>query len=306
MRPHRLVDAALAAAVRGWHVFPLVPEGKTPIVREWETRATTDRGQILRWWSGHPRGNVGVAVGRSGLAVVDLDGARGDAPPERFAGARNGMDVLAMLAAEAGEQVPVDTYTVATPRGRHLYFSAPQGVELRNTAARLGWRVDTRGHGGYVVGAGSRRAEGVYRVIRRVPVVELPAWLAEALAPPPPVESAPPMRLSRRRATAYVRAIVEGEAHEVAAARTGVRHDTLFKAAWTLGRLVGAGELDEGEARHVLLDASTRHVGVDGFTNHEVERTIRDGIAYGKRRPRWVTGGPGDEVGGDRSSSRVG
>ncbi|WP_447002392.1 bifunctional DNA primase/polymerase [Saccharothrix isguenensis] len=287
-------------------MFPVVPGGKTPVVRDWESRATTDSGRILRWWAGDPRRNVGIAVGRSGLVVVDLDGARGDAPPERFAGARHGLDVLAMLAAGVGEQVPVDTYTVATPRGRHLYFLAPQGVELRNTAARLGWRVDTRGHGGYVVGAGSSRAEGVYRVIRRAPVADLPAWLTEALTPPSPVDPAPPMRLSRRRASAYVRAIVEGEVHEVAAARTGVRHDTLFKAAWTLGRLVGAGELDEREAWHVLLDASTRHVGVDGYTAREVRRTIRDGVDYGKRRPRWITVVPGDGVGDGRSSSQVG
>jgi hypothetical protein len=39
------------------------------------------------------------------------------------------------------------------------------------------------------------------------------------------------MRLFRRRATAYVRAIVDSEAHQVAAAQTGTRHDTLLKAA---------------------------------------------------------------------------
>ncbi|MBW4717810.1 bifunctional DNA primase/polymerase [Saccharothrix obliqua] len=281
------VDAALAAAARGWHVFPLVPGGKTPVIRAWEERATTDPRLIRRWWADRRR-NVGIAVGRSGLLVVDLDDGRGEHPPERFAGARHGADVLALLAAEAGAPVPLDTHTVATPRGRHLYFRAPAGVELRNTAGRVGWRVDSRGRGGYVVGAGSRRPEGDYRVVHRAPVADLPAWLAAALAPPP-VEPAPPMRLSRRRATAYLRAIVEGEAHAVASARTGSRHDALFRAAWTLGRLVGAGELAEGEAWHVLLDASARHVGVDGCTAREVERTIRDGIAYGRRRPRWIS-----------------
>jgi hypothetical protein len=52
-----------------------------------------------------------VAAGKSGLLVVDLDQGRGDAAPERFADARNGWDVLAMLAAEAGAEPPADTYT---------------------------------------------------------------------------------------------------------------------------------------------------------------------------------------------------
>jgi hypothetical protein len=38
----RLLDAALAAARSGLHVFPVRPYGKTPAVRDWEHAATTD------------------------------------------------------------------------------------------------------------------------------------------------------------------------------------------------------------------------------------------------------------------------
>lgn len=48
---------------------------------------------------------------------------------------------------------PDSTYTVATPSGgTHLYFRQPSGAELRNTPATLGWRIDTRGHGGSSLG----------------------------------------------------------------------------------------------------------------------------------------------------------
>ena len=73
-----LLGAALDAADRGWHVFPLVPAGKVPLLRSWEQRATTDKRQIYRWWA-DVEANVGVATGRSGLVVIDLDDGRGAA-----------------------------------------------------------------------------------------------------------------------------------------------------------------------------------------------------------------------------------
>jgi hypothetical protein len=129
--------------------------GECPALRNWEQRATTDKRQIYRWWAG-AEANVGVATGRSGLVVIDLDDGRGATAPERFVGARNGRDVLVMLAAEVGAQVPTDTYEVATPSGgSHLYFRSPPGLVLRNTVGSLGWKIDSRSVGGYCVAAGT-------------------------------------------------------------------------------------------------------------------------------------------------------
>jgi hypothetical protein len=200
--------------------------------------------------------------------------------------------VLGRLAAGAGQPFPHDTYTVATPSGEHLYFRAPHGVELRNTAGTLGWRIDTRAHGGFVVGAGSVRDDGRYRVTRDAPIAPLPGWLAEALTPPPAThETMPParlVRLSPTRAQAYLRAIIEGETRAVADAQTGERHRTLLRAARTLGRLVAGGDLAEPAARAALLDAAARHIGVDGTTASEVAQAIDDGLAYGARAPRTI------------------
>lgn len=281
--------AALTASAQGWSVFPLVPGEKVPAVRGWELRATIDPRQIRRWWAGDARNNIGIAAGKSGLIVIDLDGGRGDSPPPQFAGARGGADVLAMLASAAGESMPVDTYTVATPGGRHLYFRLPDGVTCRNSAGSLGWRVDSRSTGGYVVAAGSVREQGPYRVTRSGSVATLPEWLAHALAPPAPPDSRPARQLPDRRASAYVRAIVVRETDAVASAQSGTRHHTLLSAARTLGQLVGGDELTEHEARALLLNASVVHVGVDGCTAVEVSRTVSDGLAYGRRCPRRIT-----------------
>lgn len=287
--PPRLLAAALAAADSALYVFPVAPRGKTPAVRDWEQVATRDPGRITSWWTARPY-NIGAAVGRSGIVVIDVDTARGDAPPEEFAGATSGCDVLEMLAAREGQPAPVDTYTVATPTGgAHLYFRAPEGLGLRNTAGVLGWKIDTRAEGGYVVAAGSARAEGLYRVSRSGPIARLPGWLAAALTPAPHlVPSTTPLALNRNRAGAYVQAVVESEAADVAAAPNGTRHRTRLKAARNLGRLVGGGELDEQTAYDALREAAARHIGHD-CTEAEVDRDLRHGLTYGRRLPRQIT-----------------
>src|SRR5205807_1262408 len=80
-----LRTAALRYAARGWHVFPLWPGSKVPAVPDaWQTRATADPALIGRWWSGRPF-NIGLAVGPSGLFVIDLDGPKPARPAPRCA-----------------------------------------------------------------------------------------------------------------------------------------------------------------------------------------------------------------------------
>jgi hypothetical protein len=71
-----------------------------------------------------------------------------------------------MLAADAGERYPGHTFTVTTPSGgRHLYFRIPTDVAVRNAVGRLGWKIDTRGSGGFVA-AGSIHRDGRDRITR--------------------------------------------------------------------------------------------------------------------------------------------
>jgi hypothetical protein len=302
MSNNPLLDAALAAAARGWRVFPIDPGGKSPAFRRWQQLATTDHEQVRHWWRPTDRWNVGIATGESGLLVVDLDSADGVAPPDRFKGAQHGSDVLAMLAAAAGAELPTDTYTVSTPRGgRHLYFQAPVGAANRTTAGTLGWRIDTRGRGGAIIGAGSRNGTGTYDLVLDRPVAEMPSWLVKALTPPPPPPPRPPLRLPANRADSYVQAIVANVTAEVTNAQVGQRHYVVLKAARTLGNLVAGGELTEDAATSALLNAAAVHVGVKDWTIEESERTVASGMAFGMRRPRTIGSGPsGATPEGDR------
>lgn len=158
---------------------------------------------------------------------------------------------------------------------------------MRNTAGRLGWKIDTRARGGYVVGAGSVRPEGPYEVVHDADVAALPDWLAAALAPPPLPPTRPHVAtVGINTLDAYVRAAVAAECAALRSAPVGTRHGQLHKAARILGEFVGARQLDETAARAALLSAAADHIGVADFTSDEAARTITDGLASGIQRPR--------------------
>jgi hypothetical protein len=290
--PTAQLSAALHAAERGWHVFPLVPNDKRPAVRTWEDRATTDPARIERCWAAGPYG-VGIATGPSRLVVVDLDTAKGpdDTPPEawRGPGIVSGEDVLAALCERHGEPYPAGTYAVRTGRGgTHLYFEAPgDGPELRNTAAKLGWKIDTRAAGGYVVGAGSVVAGRPYAAVRdAAPVNSLPAWLLTLLRPAPLPPQRPvvvPIAATDRR-TAYLRKAVDAEVARVTGSPAGQHNTALYRAAVALGQLVAGGELGEAEVFGWLSEAAERV----GQRPREIPATIASGLRAGAKRPRTV------------------
>jgi hypothetical protein len=117
MNPYHFRDAAMHAARRGWHVFPLRPNLKIPAIRSWQQQATVDETRIKGLWPQNCRRNVGIACGPSRLHVLDLDEARGHHPVDRCGARASGRAVLTQLAATSGHAMPLPTHTVATPSG---------------------------------------------------------------------------------------------------------------------------------------------------------------------------------------------
>ncbi|NYI05576.1 bifunctional DNA primase/polymerase [Allostreptomyces psammosilenae] len=297
--------AALAAAERGWHVIPLAPDDKRPALHAearclrtgpcaaghlgWEQRATSDPERVARCWQAGPYG-IGLATGPSRLVVVDLDTPKhpGDtAPPEwAEAGVTCGADVLAALCERHGQPYPSETHTVRTGRGGlHLYFTAPAGLNLRNTAGKLGWKVDTRAGGGYVVAAGSTVNGRPYTTWHDVPPAPLPDWLATLLRPAP----LPPQRpvvapLATDRHGAYLDAAVKAEVDRVTSSPDDGHNNALYLASVALGQLVAGGELPEAYVTARLAQAAAQV----GQGEREAARTIRSGLSAGAKRPRTV------------------
>lgn len=283
------LGSALALAERGFAVFPLRPGSKVPAVREdWEGLAVADPGALReRGWP--PESNIGIACGPSGLFVLDLD-----VPKQNRPGGEPCSGAQALRELAAGRPIP-RTFTVATPSGgTHLYFRAPRGLGLRNTVGRLGPLIDTRAAGGYVVAPGSVIGGRRYEITEDAPVAQVPRWIVRELTARPRADAAsPPLpiahfgvagsRMPGAAAAAYGAAALRNEVERMRAARAGTRNDTLNRAAYALGRLVGAGLLDRDLAASELFQAARQ----TGLPARECSSTLASGLGAGIARPRF-------------------
>jgi len=282
--------AAMEAARRGWAVFPCRPGDKRPAVPDWERRACADTDRVARYWPSAQH-NVGLACGPSRLVVVDLD-THSPLPDDwGLPGVHDGRDVLALLAEWAGQPWPV-TYTVTTPTGGlHLYYTAPDGQRIRNSAGKIGPLIDVRGGGGYVLAAGSVLDERAYpgnpgcrelvtggrgyEIADDSDPEPLPAWLA-ALA-----SDAEPAAQSRTsgRVGAASGARFQGLIATVRAGRAGDRNNPLYWASCRAAEMIAAGELDRKTAEESLVAASIE-AGLRGG-EREARRTFASAMRGG-------------------------
>jgi hypothetical protein len=163
-------EAALQFGADGLRVLPLKAGEKTPLTTHGIKDATTEAETIARWWKRWPKANIGIATG-SGLIVIDADG-------------KEGVATLRALEKELGK-LPV-TYRVRTGGGGlHLYFDCDEPI--RNSAGRLGAKLDVRGEGGYVVAPPSVHESGkVYKSEQDVDwIPQLPTRWIERLTDKP-------------------------------------------------------------------------------------------------------------------------
>jgi hypothetical protein len=274
--------AATQLAQAGAAVFPC--HDKTPMVK-WNAWATTNPDQVAATWPSHANA-IGIACGPSRLLVVDLDTPKPETirPAHLDPAVTSGIDVFTAIC-EQHQQAWPDTYTVRTGRGGlHLYFHNPDPARFRNTNSDrgkgIGWLIDTRGGGGFVIAPPSVVNGLPYTVARDLPVNPLPAWLSRLLDPPHIVRkpAGPPPRIN----DAYLAAAVRNSIDTVLAATPGTRNDVLNTAAYSLGRLVGTGKLSPITVR-IALQAAGEAVGL---TPGETTKTIHSGLTKGAQNPR--------------------
>lgn len=283
-------NAAVSATRRAWAVFPCRPRDKRPAVPDWEGRACAVTSVVAKYWPSD-RHNPGIACGPSRLVVLDLDTHNPVPEDWQMPGINDGRDVLAQIIEWADQPWPV-TYMVLTPTsGWHLYFTAPDGPEIRNSAGKIGPLIDVRAAGGYVLAAGSVIDERAYpdnpecaalvkggrayEVIDDCDPVPLPGWLATlALGRPSAQESQTPAQV-RASGTpgGRLRALVD----VVRRSQPGDRTGPLVWAAYRVGEMAAAGEANAEEAGELLVRAA-------------LEAGIRGGERYARQQVGHVLG----------------
>jgi hypothetical protein len=280
----KMLSAALRYAGLGLAVFPCGRD-KRPYTENGFKDASTDARRIRSWWSKHPDAMIGMPTGpASGIDVLDIDVKNVDG----FAALPGWSDMSPVL--------------VRTPSGgAHVWFKS-EGT-IRNSVGKIAPGVDTRGEGGYVIVPPSQPNgnDKAYRWERgdETRISDLPPWpvaLIEKLKKPK-AEKAKTEESDRRPPPDEVQCGIaamglEATCQAVAAASEGVRNDTLNRAAFRLGQLVGGGYLDELTVVEKLSEAA-RQAGLDDV---EIDGTIRSGLGAGKNAPRAPDAELADEI----------
>lgn len=287
--PDEVREAALELASAGLRVLP-VSERKTPLLEHGFHDASAVVEDVRAWWTRWPDAGLAIAV-PEGVIVVDVDPRNG------------GDETMREACAAGGVWTPPRTLKVSTQSGgRHYYYRVPGDFDARS---RLGRGVDLKRAGkgyaivpptaGYSVAGAQPEAQEGWRFAQCLEDLaaegpDAPGWLLEAMARPPHedrpagVESDPRYG-EDEYATAYGMAGMAAELLAVQQAEPGGRNDQLNRSAFSLGQLVGGGELDYDHAR-MALEHVADEIGLEPDEYSDViERALEDGSAEPRNAP---------------------
>ncbi|ANZ36884.1 hypothetical protein BBK82_13165 [Lentzea guizhouensis] len=254
--------------------------------------ATTDASVISRWAQRWHTSVWAVHLGASGLLAVDLDTRPGPPPRHPLNGLPwpadepppvDGLDTYATLAALSGGTVG-DTFTTDTPSGGlHLVHEAEPGrwkgshgkVRDGDDTVRtgLGWQIDIKAYGGYVVLPGSTSKAGLYRRSSTTTTpLWRPDWLADALARTGHDRTATPAKATSAPAPVATGGRSGPRRYAVGALRSACtelavmepnsgRNRKLFRSTTRLAGMVAAGWIDRTEVETALA-AAAGHAGL--------------------------------------------
>jgi hypothetical protein len=279
-----MLHAALFYATLGLRVIPLheptargcschlggdcASVGKHPRVT-WPAGQVVDEPRVRWSWRRWPTANIGIVCDR--LLVLDVDTRHG------------GGHSLELLERRYGG-LPATAVVRTGSLGLHIYFAHP-GERIGPSAGKLGAGLDVRADRGIIVvppslHASGRRYEWLQGDIEHL--APTPDWLVRALLPPPPKPVRPLMLGSST--SRYVAVALERAAAQVRAASDGAKHDVLWRQAFALGTLVGAGLVDEATVERVLFESAAPRAK----SERAALSTIRRNVARGRQCPRRV------------------
>lgn len=258
-----LRDQAIDLAKKGFAVFPLRIADKKPLPGTNGLKDASNDPKVVEGRWSHTDYNIGIPTGTAnGFFAVDIDDE----------------DSWADLLTQHDFDIPAAP-TIKTGNGRHMLFAMPPGgVEIRNSASKVGPGIDVRGTGGYIVGVGSVHPTGATYAWEGQDWGDLnppqaPTWLLELMLKPKEVQAAPvamqPITqtvdlpggtdqhgLTAKSKREYALGAISAACGVIAGTREGSRNQTLNDNGFPLYRFLTDGTLTEQEIDNALIQAA--------------------------------------------------
>jgi hypothetical protein len=240
------LSAALDCAAYGLRVHPLKECGKTPILKGWQDKATTEAEALHQWASAHPDANAGIVTGApSGVIIIDMDARRG---------AYASLDIWKR---QYGE-LPL-SWEVLTPGGRHLYLRHPGG---RVRKCQLAPGIEVLGDGVNAVAPGSIHPGGdaylwnpfLHPDIQ--PLADAPEWLLNLLKKKAKWTPAGEVRPQTFQVNLLAPEPMSQEASGQPGSLSGEKVRALYAQEWVIKKimpLLGLGHVKIGEKFRCVL-----------------------------------------------------
>ena len=269
LKGHPYLGDVYSLTGRGWYVFPITPEDKTPLPGfKWSELATTDHDILMdNWMDGD---NIGIACKQSGLLVLDFD-------------IRHNADCVDAMLDLLDTDDPQTYRTMTASGGQHWYYR--NHGDLGNSPGSLPYGIDVRGgrgDGGYVLGAGSYVItddySGPYTVIDNDDAKELPEEIRRLLREPrrhkTPAEQRRGMRIM---SPGHLRLYKKQLLKAILDAPDGEQNSTINTSAFKAGMLVSEGmwELEDAQEELSLAAYEGNH------PKWRAASTIRSGLWSG-------------------------
>jgi hypothetical protein len=199
----------------------------------------------------------------------------------------NGWDALE----ELGALIP-DTPMASTPSGGTHVFFDPGARDVPLSVSKIGAQLDVRGERSCctLTTPGTDYRWDPHKNLRTTTLAPAPAWLFPPIAPSV-TAAAPAYRPPTGEISPYGASAINGAVRAIYGAPEGQQSTTLNREEFSLGGLVGAGQLPERIALDALLQAASAMPTYDRRRPGrcaDLERSVKASFLAGIREPRRV------------------
>ena len=157
---------------KGLKIFPVVPNGKTPMIEKWQEDCSCDFFQVLYWYTQCPECNWGLPASENNLFILDLD---------RHDKEKDGVENFIKLLKKLGIDEWLTTCQHTPSNGLHyIYKSDDELSDVLNTSNSFtdypGIDIRTKG---YIVVEPSATEKGIYQFEYKDEIKEMPPELKQ-------------------------------------------------------------------------------------------------------------------------------
>lgn len=242
-----------ACANLGWRLHPTSQYSRASCVKDAADVATYDLDQLDQWSREFPGCGWRVVMGGSGIWAIDVDSPSQDHKA-------NGMAEMAKLVAVHGPLPPGPR--IRTGGGGCVLIFKHSGEPISGKTGTPAPGIDPRRGRLTVTIPPSIHVTTKRPYFWLVPPWEInpptaPAWLLEAVKPPPVPEIRPAPVLDKgEKARNYAIAALKSAIAKVATAPAGQANDLLNAETYSLARFLHEGHVTEGEIRDCMVAAA--------------------------------------------------